>query len=309
MEGQSFITPEIQALVGQEATFQATEPVDAGKIRRLAKALGLKDPTYYDLINNQPTAPLTYVFVMNHDSLGEMDESGRPTNRLSLPPPFGPAIRGGNKFQFFRPVGVGDLIHIHRKITNLKEKQGRRGPLVFLTYDLKYTSQSGELLGLNTETLIFRVAQDIQVSKEANKEIGNKALFQNSQGPKIPSFQMKVSKVQMMMYAAATWNPYQLHWDSDYSRKHGFLDANIAGPMFAAYLVEMLIPWAGSPSRLLWLEYTNRAMAFPGDTLICAGEIRGQSKDKDQGYWDCQVWVENQQGLLLVDGQAAVNLV
>jgi len=37
-------TPEIQSLVGQEATFQATEPVDAGKIRRFAKALGIEDP-------------------------------------------------------------------------------------------------------------------------------------------------------------------------------------------------------------------------------------------------------------------------
>jgi hydroxyacyl-ACP dehydratase HTD2-like protein with hotdog domain len=119
---------------------------------------------------------------------------------------------------------------------------------------------------------------------------------------------MKVSKVQMMMYAAATWNPYQLHWDSDYSRKHGFPDANIAGPMFAAYLVEMLIHWAGSPSRLMSLDYTNRAMAFPGDTLVCKGKIRGQRKDANRTYCDCHVWTENQEGLLLAEGTAAVSL-
>jgi hydroxyacyl-ACP dehydratase HTD2-like protein with hotdog domain len=303
------ITPEIYALVGQEATFQATEPVDAGKIRRFAKALKLEDPGYYDLAKNQPTAPLIFVFSMNHDSLVGVDESGRPTNRLSLPPPFGPAIRGGNKFQFFRPVRVGDQIHIYRKITDLKEKQGRQGPLVFLTYEIKYTNQNGELLGINTETLIFRVSDGTGKSKEEDKKTGNKPEFKISAGPEIPSFRIKVSKVQMMMYAAATWNPYQLHWDSDYSRKHGFPDANIAGPMFGAYLVEMLVRWAGSPSRLIGMEYINRAMAFPGDTLICKGKIRGQSKEADQSYRDCQVWVENQEGLPLVEGQATVSLV
>lgn len=163
------ITPAMRALVGQEATFQATEPVDAGKIRRFAKALDLEDSIYYDLANNQPIAPLTFVFSVNHDSLIGVDESGRPLNRLSLPPPFGPAIRGGNKLQFYRPVRVGDQIGIHRKITDLKEKQGRRGPLVFLTYDLQYTNQNGELLGINTETLIFPVVQDRGKSKGEDK--------------------------------------------------------------------------------------------------------------------------------------------
>ena len=302
------IPPEIWALVGQEATFQATEPVDAGKIRRLAKALGFEDPKYYDLANGLPLAPPTFVFSVNHDSLGGMDESGRPTNRLSLPPPFGPAIRGGNKFQFFQPVKVGDQISIHRKITDLKEKQGRRGPLVFLTYDLRYANQNGDLLGINTETLIFPTVPNIEENKQEYKKAENKSGFKINEGQEIPSFQMKVSKIQMMMYAAATWNPYQLHWDSDYSREHGFPDANIAGPVFGAYLVEMLVRWAGNPSKLKSLEYKNRAMAFPGDTLICKGKVRGQYNEVDQSYWDCQVWMENQEGCLLVEGSAAVTL-
>jgi acyl dehydratase len=141
--------------------------------------------------------------------------------------------------------------------------------------------------------------------KAEDKKAEEKPLFNIHTGHEIPSFQIRVSKVQMMMYAAATWNPYQLHWDSDFSRKYGFPDANIAGPMFGAYLVEMLVRWAGESSRLISLEYTNRAMAFPGDTLICRGKIL-ESKEKDQKYRDCQVWVENQEGQLLVEGTAAV---
>ncbi|MGA2955034.1 MAG: MaoC family dehydratase N-terminal domain-containing protein [Thermodesulfobacteriota bacterium] len=160
MEKGSYITPEIQALLGQEVTCKATEPVDAGKIRRFAKSLGLDNPIYYDLKNGRPVAPPTFIFSVNHDSLGELDESGRPAQRLSLPPPFGPAIRGGNKYQFFRLVRVGDRIWMKRKVTDLKEKQARTGALLFLTYDVHYTNQNGDLLGINTETLIFRVTRE-----------------------------------------------------------------------------------------------------------------------------------------------------
>jgi len=158
MARPSSLTPEIQKLLGREDTFQASEPVDAGKIRRFAKSLGLENPAYYDVAGGQPIAPPTFVFSVNHDSLGEMDETGRPAQRLSLPPPFGPAMRGGNQYQFFQPVRVGDLITIHRKVTELKEKEGRSGTLVFLTYELKYTNQRDELLGINRETLIFRIS-------------------------------------------------------------------------------------------------------------------------------------------------------
>jgi hypothetical protein len=157
METKSHITPEIRKLLGREDRFQGSEPVDAGKIRRLAKSLGFENPQYYDIANGQPIGPPTFVFSVNHDSLGEMDETGRPAGRLSLPPPFGPPMRGGNKYQFFRPVRVGDKITIQRKVTDLKEKEGRTGTLVFLTYDLKYTNQRDEVLGINTETLIFRI--------------------------------------------------------------------------------------------------------------------------------------------------------
>jgi hydroxyacyl-ACP dehydratase HTD2-like protein with hotdog domain len=299
------IPTEIEALVGQEAIFQGTEPVDAGVIRRFAKSLGLEDARYYGLAGAPPAAPPTFVFSVNHDSLGEMDGSGRPANRLSLPPPFGPAIRGGNRYQFFRPVQVGDRIQIHRKITSLKEKLGRRGPMALLTYSLTYRNQNGDLMGINDETLIFLGPEDAGGKKKEEKPPESERPAPPNPGQEIPPFRVKVSKVQMMMYAAATWNPYQLHWDTDYARRQGFTDANVAGPMFAAYLAEMLARAAGGPAGLISLEYTNRAMAFPEDTLVCRGNLRGQSRDGNRSLYDCRVWTENQEGLLLVEGSAA----
>jgi len=132
------------------------------------------------------------------------------------------------------------------------------------------------------------------------KEIVIKA----EEGEEIFPLRVQISKIQMMMYAAATWNPYQLHWDSDYSKKHGFQDANVAGPMFGDYLAEMLNRWANDSIRLESLEYTNRAMAFPDDTLICRGKVQRKFQEGGSFFLECQVWVENQEGLVLVEGKA-----
>jgi hydroxyacyl-ACP dehydratase HTD2-like protein with hotdog domain len=123
----------------------------------------------------------------------------------------------------------------------------------------------------------------------------------------IPSLQTRVSKMRMMMYAAATWNPYQLHWDSDYAKAHGFPDANIAGPMFGDYLAEMLVRWAGNPALLKSLEYTNRAMAFPEDTLTCKGKVEEKLKEGENILLRCHVWVENQEGRILAEGKAVLS--
>jgi acyl dehydratase len=127
-------------------------------------------------------------------------------------------------------------------------------------------------------------------------------------GQEMPPYRVTVSLVRMMMYAAATWNPYQLHWDSDFSKKRGFKDANIAGPMFGDYLAEMIGQWARDPSRLKSLEYSNRDMAFPGDTLIFRGKVKEKRREANVALVECQVWVENQKGGILAEGTATVTL-
>lgn len=306
MEKLSHIHPEIQALLGQEVIWKATEPVDAGRIHRFAKSLTLENPTYYDLEKGQPIAPPTFIFSVNHDSLAELDESGRPANRLSLPFPFGPAMRGGNKYQFFRQVLIGDQVWMKRKVIGLEEKQGRTGALLFLTYDVHYTNRGSDLLGINTETLIFRASQEGKKKKNSSSQ----ACFEECrEEQEIPPYRVTVSKVQMMMYAAATWNPNRLHWDSDFSKKRGFAEANIAAPMFGDYLAEMLVKWAGDPSRLRSLDFINRNMAFPGDTLICRGKAMGRPQQGNTELIECRVWVENQKGGILVQGSALMDLI
>jgi hypothetical protein len=78
--------------------------------------------------------------------------------------------------------------------------------------------------------------------------------------------------------------------------------------MFGDYLAEMLVRWAGSPSRLRKLEYTNRAMAFPADRLVFRGTAGEKWENEEETFITCRVWAENQEGRVLVEGSAVVSL-
>ena len=57
-----------------------------------------------------------------------------------------------------------------------------------------------------------------QNPKEKNEMADRPQWEKINVGQEIPPYRVPISLVRMMMYAAATWNPYQLHWDSDFSK-------------------------------------------------------------------------------------------
>jgi acyl dehydratase len=296
-------TSEIRAQVGQESLVRASEPVDAGKVRRFAKALDFANPLYYDLEKGQPVAPLTYVFSVYHDSLAEWDSLGRPTYAFSPPSDQGLVLRAGNDYRFSRPAQVGDLILTRRRVKEVKEKVGHSGAMLFLTYDLDYTTENGEPLGINTETIIFQTNRPEVKRQEPS---GIRPFWVSGEGEEIPPLQVQISKLRMMRYAAATGDAYLLHWDPDFSRRHGLPNVNVAGYMFGDYLTEMLVRWTKNPGSVKSLNYSHRAMAFPGDTLVCRGKVRTHFEEAGKRHAACLVWVENQKRQMLVEGTATV---
>lgn len=157
----SLITPEIRAMVGQEVFLPGTEPVEKGIIKRYTVAVGDPNPLYRDEEYARKTrhggiiAPPTFVFDANHRIEAEVGEDGRPLARVKLPPPLNRIARAGNEYEFHKPARPGDIISARRKITNIFEKEGRTGGLVFVEYETTYTNQKQEVLGINRERLVF----------------------------------------------------------------------------------------------------------------------------------------------------------
>jgi acyl dehydratase len=135
------LTEEVLKQVGK-AGEPRTYEVERGAIRRFAEAIGDPNPLFNDEQKARKTrfggmiAPPTFC-----RSLG----SPIPEVRL---PALGDSFRGldgGSEWEYFEPIRPGDRITVQTRLVELKESEGRLGPMVFITMETTYTNQFGEL--------------------------------------------------------------------------------------------------------------------------------------------------------------------
>jgi acyl dehydratase len=127
-------------------------------------------------------------------------------------------------------------------------------------------------------------------------------------GTHIPNVVKKVNLLQLIRYSAATWNFYLLHLEKEFAYKKGFRDTNIHAPLYGAFLATMMTRWAGDPGRLKRLQYAVKVMGFPGDTLNGKGMVVKKFRDGGENLVDCDIWVENQDGVKVGPGSATISL-
>ena len=131
-----------------------------------------------------------------------------------------------------------------------------------------------------------------------------------AEGAEITAPAKKISMVNMLQYAAATWNMFLLHVNKEYAQSRGFEDANIAAPHYGALLATMLTRWMGDRGRLRKLSYQVRRMGFPNDVLTCKGKVLRKYQVAGEGLVDLELGVENRryEGMIAVPGTATVSL-
>jgi acyl dehydratase len=109
-------------------------------------------------------------------------------------------------------------------------------------------------------------------------------------------------------WAAAARDFYEIHYDKDFARSVGLPDVIAHGPYKVALLERMLQEWMGDLGRLQKIFCTHKASNFPGETLTCKGKIAKKYVKDGRNIVECDIWVENQNGLVSVPGSAVISL-
>ncbi len=117
-----------------------------------------------------------------------------------------------------------------------------------------------------------------------------------TEGTQLPPVIKDISIVQMMMYGAATWDFMRIHYDADYARQLGFPQAFADGQMLGAFLMQLVVDWAGDPGALRRLSIRYRTFVFPGDTITCSGRVQRTFLDGSEAFAECGVAATNQHG-------------
>jgi hypothetical protein len=114
--------------------------VEAGHLRRFAEAIGDPNPRW------KSQAPPTFLVALASASmhLDDAEEFGKGW------------LNGGNRFEYFAPVMIGDQVTARSHVADVYDKAGSSGDLLFIIFETEYVNQRGERVARLRGTAIRR---------------------------------------------------------------------------------------------------------------------------------------------------------
>ena len=124
----------------------------------------------------------------------------------------------------------------------------------------------------------------------------------------IPTLEKRPGLRQLVMYAGASEDYYEVHYDRDFARSEGLPDAIVHGALKSGFLGQLLTDWIGDRGRIRKLEVQYRGMDVQGKPIYCKGRVTRRYQDGGQYLVECEVWTENGRGSKTTPGTALVAL-
>ncbi len=161
----TLLTDDIRRCIGAQVTYPASEPIGAASPRYYAMAVRDENPAFWDEAAARAVglpgcvAPTTFIVDCNFYTRGATDESGYFGHQWDIPGGPWQVIRGGNDYQFARPIVATDRISVSFTLSDIEEKATRQGgSQLMLTSLIVYRDDDGEEVARNTETIFLRQA-------------------------------------------------------------------------------------------------------------------------------------------------------
>lgn len=153
-------------------------PLEADTLRRFAQAIMDADSLYFDAAEATISrygglvAPPLYpvhafrrppgtpdpldAMAANHDADGTQGSIGVGFGLPDVPMPYRRLLNGGNEIEFLRNLRVGERVVAEPRYADVVLKQGKSGNLLLVVVETRFSTETGELLLINKQTLIWR---------------------------------------------------------------------------------------------------------------------------------------------------------
>ncbi|GBD11020.1 hypothetical protein HRbin23_00670 [bacterium HR23] len=129
-----------------------------------------------------------------------------------------------------------------------------------------------------------------------------------TEGQEIPPLVKHPTTQQLVKYAGASGDFYQIHYDKDFALNNGLPGVIIHGALKNAWLGQLITDWIGEYGTLKKLSCQYRGMDVPGDTITAKGRVTRKYVQDGKHYVECEIWIENGKGERTTPGSATVIL-
>ena len=146
MTQESVITQEMRDVIGVESE-AITYDVERGAIRKFAEAIGDDNPLYVD---EEAARKSRYGGLIAPPTFMRSMSAGR--SRATVQSPYPAALDGGSEWEYFEPVRPGDRISVTMKVSEIFEREGRLGNMLFIIRETSYVNQFGKTVAIQRGT-------------------------------------------------------------------------------------------------------------------------------------------------------------
>jgi hydroxyacyl-ACP dehydratase HTD2-like protein with hotdog domain len=147
------ITDEIRTWIGR-----AEQPIRFEVSRRDIVKYSLATEQRDEKYLRGDEAPPMFLFGADRPptAIQDLGPDGLRQDPLLPDLPLKRVMAGGVKQRHFHPIRPGDVLLIARSITDIYEKHGSSGALIFVVYDISVTTEDGVLVMQQTQSRIVR---------------------------------------------------------------------------------------------------------------------------------------------------------
>jgi 3-methylfumaryl-CoA hydratase len=206
------------------------DEVTAAPLAALGATLDRDDPPP---VAGSDVPPLWHwLFFTPQERQGELGPDGHARRGGFLPPvPLPRRMWAGGRLEFHHPLHVGDEIVRESRIQDITVKEGRSGPLVFVTVRHEVTNARGVAL-VEEHDIVYREPPRPDAAPPRPVPAPQDEVFRRHVVP---------DPVLLFRYSALTFNGHRIHYDRSYATGvEGYPGLVVHGPLIATLLLDLL---------------------------------------------------------------------
>jgi 3-methylfumaryl-CoA hydratase len=219
----------------------------------------------------------------------ELAPDGHPKRGGFLPPvPLPRRMWAGARFEFYRPLHIGEAIVRKSKIADVSTKDSRVGPLIFVLVRHEITGPAGVAL-VEEHDIVYREAP-------SSSEVA-------PQPPAAPTGavwlrDIHADEVMLFRYSALIFVGHRIHYDRRYATEvEGYPGLVVHGPLIATLLADLLRRHSSAPAKSL--RFRAISPLFDNAPFAVCGMPEPDGR--------ASLWAQNAEGALAMKAEAVMH--
>ena len=128
------------------------------------------------------------------------------------------------------------------------------------------------------------------------------------EGQDIPALDEEMASQRLVVWAAASGDFYQIHYDDNFAKGNNLPDIIVHGALKGMLVGRLLDEWVGDEGRIVQWGVSYRGMDPARQNIKVWGKVTKKYEQNGEGYVDLEVGCQQPNGTQTTPGTATVVL-